>query len=61
MTVERDALATITDALFRHRERNGLPRLWGVEHAEDRAKAVLAALAESGLEIVRQSNPEMGN
>lgn len=47
-----DAKAIITQTLFRYVERPTTPRLWGIEHAEARAQAVLDALSNAGFRII---------
>lgn len=48
---EDAAFNAISEALHHFTEPRGLPRLWGREHSDARAEAVVAKLAECGFTI----------
>ena len=50
------ALAVIADALLHYRETKHMPPLWGREHSEARAQAVLDALTRAGFALTGRSN-----
>lgn len=49
--MSKDPLTVIADALLHYCEPRGLPRMWGREHSEDQARAVLDALRREGIAV----------